>query len=275
MNIKKMLAIKFMSLFIILLSFSSIATAEKIGELENPNGFKKLALYLGTGLFDPKIDEPRPGVTGCTGVFCDGEFFQQNIMHRTPAETEEIKNQAKAYYLKQFGIDVDDPALSGRITFDMFMVNPDFQYRVHALSDEPVSGDGWIIRDGGFRLSIIDPKGVALGGNNSGLMAPQGSMMFFGNYNILAADKHGKPKKEIIVFYKSINAGEPLPNGSFVFRCNMFNQQWGEGLGLGTMLFIPQKDGRIRANARNVLTFPPASTETEFSTKPAFDDAAP
>lgn len=51
----------------------------------------------------------------------------------------------------------------------------------------------------------------------------------------------------------------------------MFNKEWGEGLGLATVNFLPQEDGRIRANQRNFTTFPSASTEMDFSTKPAFD----
>jgi hypothetical protein len=259
-----------------LLCFSVVASAygprHHLRRNPPPIGFQKLALYLGTGLFDPSVAEPRPGVTGCGGLFCDGEFFQEKIMNRTPEETEEIKNQAKEYFINQFGIDVDDPALEDRISFTMFMVNPDFEYRLHKLSHVNIPPQGWIIRDGGFQLSITDPNGIELGGELAGRLAPEGSAMFFGNYNILATNKRGRPVDEILIFYKSLDPGQTLANGAFVFRCNMFNEDWGVGLGLGTILFIPQEDGRIRGNGRNILSFPPVSTVENFPTRPAFDD---
>lgn len=247
------------------------ASAKNVTAAETPSGFKRLAMYMGNGVFDPSVSEPRPGVTGCTGLFCDGEFFQEDIMHRTPAETEAIKEDAKAYFLEHFGLDVDDPALAGRISFSMFMVNPDFQYRLHILSGEKVGPDGWIIRDGGFKIDVIDPDGVMLGGKNAGIHADAGSAMFFGNYNILVTDKNGKPKDELIIFYKSTNPGMSLSNGAFVFNCTMFNEDWGEGVGMGTIFFKTLEDGTIRGNGRNVLTFPPENVISEFPDEPAFD----
>ncbi len=255
---------------LIMVNLASVSNASENKETPTPIGFKKLALYMGTGLFDPNLDEPRPGVVGCKGLFCAGEFFQYEIMHRTPDEVAAIESDAKSYFLEQFGIDVDDPTYANRITFMMFMVNPDFQYRLHALSGEDVSDDGWIIRDGGFMISVIDPNGIVLGGKQAGLTAPEGAAMFFGNYNILATGKHNHPKEEIIVYYKSIVPGETLENGSFVFKCDMFNEDWGQGLGLGTLNFLPQDDGRIRANGRNILTFPPVSDVIDFPSQPDF-----
>ncbi len=240
--------------------------------LVKPDGFEKLVFYMGNGIFDPTVSEPRPGVTGCVEIFCDGDFFQYEIMNRTEAEVLEIKNAAKAHFLEFFGIDVDDPAMADRVRFDMFMVNPDFQYRLHALSDEHVPSEGWMIRDGGFRLTITDLNGVELGGKSTGILAPEGAGGFFGNYNILTTDKNGYVKDELIIHYASETPAMPLPNGDFYFKCAMFNDEWGEGIGMGTMNFIPLKDGRIRGNVRNILTFAPASTVEYFPPTPAFDD---
>jgi len=238
------------------------------GSTATPAGFKQMLLYMGTGIYDPNEQEPRPGVTGCTGLFCDGDYFQKEIMNRTVDEIAQIKNDAKVFFFERFGIDVDDPANTGRVQMEMFTVNPDFEYRVQMASEMKVSSDGWMIRDGGFRLDILDPEGYELGGESQGSFAPAGSAMFFGNYNILATNKRGNPKKEIIISYKSKFPAFSLENGSFIFICDMFNEEWGDGLGMGNIRFIPLDDGRIRGNGRNVLSFPPSSDLDSFAEFP-------
>ena len=237
-----------------------------------PSGFDKVVLYMGNGIFDPNLDSPRPGVVGCTGLFCDGAFFQHEIMNRSDAEIAAIEADAKEYFKNHFGVDVDNPAMANRVSFKMFMVNPDFQYRVHALSGEQVTSDGWIIRDGGFRMEVIDPEGITLEGEFAGVHVPMGTGAFFGHYNILKTDKHGNANGELIIHYESSTPAHPLPNGDFSFKCNMFHDDWGQGIGMGTMNFIPQDDGRVRGNVRNFLTFGPSSTLMEYPAKPAFDE---
>lgn len=233
------------------------------GKPATPAGFDHVLLYMGTGIYDPNDPEPRPGLTDCSGLFCDGMYFQKEVMHRTDEEISELEVEAKEFYKVRFGIDVDDPTFSGRVGLEMFTVNPDFEYRVQLGSGMKVSQDGWMIRDGGFRLDVLDPNGIALGGESEGGFAPAGSAMFFGNYNILATTKKGKPLKEIIIFYRSKFPAFSLENGSFIFVCDMFHEEWGEGLGMGNIRFIPQEDGLIRGNGRNVLSFPPSS-DVEF-----------
>ncbi|MCB1935901.1 MAG: hypothetical protein KDF59_08170 [Nitrosomonas sp.] len=241
-------------------------------EMVAPAGFDSLVLYIGAGIFDPSVSETRPGVTGCTGLFCDGDFFQKNIMNRTDAEVAEIRENARQHFIMHFGVDVDDPAYAGRVSLTQFMVNPDFQYRVHALAGEQVPSDGWIIRDGGYQFLVTDPNGIYVNDPMMGqIHVPAGSGGFFGNYNILKTDKHGNPNGELIIFYQSDTPAIPLPNGDFYFKCTMFNDDWGQGIGMGTMNFVPLEDGRVRGNVRNVLSFPPVSTVTEFPAEPAFD----
>jgi hypothetical protein len=289
-NQLKVNIINILTILILFFSMNALVFADKEHEYEHhkhshgnkgkkglvqPDGFEKLVLYMGNGIFDPAVSEPRPGVTGCgpfDGLFCDGDFFQYEIMNRSDAEILEIENAAKAHFLEFFGIDVDDPAMADRISFSMFMVNPDFQYRVHALSEEHVPSEGWIIRDGGFSLAITDPDGITLGGKSAGIHASQGAGGFFGNYNILTTDKHGNAEDELIIHYASQTPTVPLPNGDIYFKCAMFNDEWGEGIGMGIMNFKPLEDGRIRGNVRNVLTFAPASTVEYFPPTPAFDE---
>jgi len=240
-------------------------------EMVTPAGFDSLVLYIGAGIFDPSVSETRPGVTGCAGLFCDGDFFQKEIMNRTDAEVAEIREKARQHFIMHFGIDADHPDYAGRVSLNQFMVNPDFQYRVHALSGEQVPSDGWIIRDGGYQFLVTDPDGIDVNDPMLGqIHVPAGSGGFYGNYNILKTDKHGNPNGELIIFYQSDTPAVPLPNGDFYFKCTMFNEDWGQGVGMGTMNFVPLEDGRVRGNVRNVLSFPPVSTVTEFPTEPAF-----
>lgn len=251
-----------------LTSMSSFAKKQ----VKTPDGFEAVMLYMGTGIFDPTITEPRPGLTDCAGLFCGGDYFQQEVMHRTFDETEEISRQAKEFFLARFGLDVDSLLLDGKVAYDMFTLNPDFQYRVQiAAGMQAANSDGWIIRDGGFRLMILDPEGLDLAGESAGKHADQFNAFFFGNYNILATDKKGEPEEEILVFYKSRQAAVIGADGSMTFRCDMYNEKWGTGLGLGTLTVEPMEDGRMRGNARNVLTFPATSTKDEFSTFPAYN----
>ncbi len=236
-----------------------------------PAGFDQTLLYMGTGLFDPNNANPRPGLTNCSGLFCDGDFFQKNVMGRTDEEIYNLRQEAKDFFLQRFGIDVDDPANADRIAFEMFTVNPDFEYRVHLMSGKTTPPEGWMIRDGGFRIDILDPQGYELGGESEGTFAPAGFSMFFGNYNILITNKRGKPVDELIIFYKSLFPAGTMDNGSFIFVCEMFHEQWGEGVGFGNIRFIPQENGLMRGNGRNILTFPPASDFNDWPEFPLID----
>ena len=253
-----------------ILSFASVASYAK-SSVTTPDGFDTVLLYMGTGIFDPSVSEPRPGLTDCEGLFCGGDYFQKEVMNRTESETAEIAMEAKAFFLERCGIDVDSVVMEGRVAFDMFTLNPDFEYRLQIATGMKATSEGWVIRDGGFRLMILDPEGLDLGGEFSGHHADQFNAMFFGNYNILATKQNGKPKEEIIVHYKSRQPAIIAADGSMTFRCDMYNEEWGEGLGLGTLTVEPLEDGRMRGNARNVLSFPATSTLTDFPDFPAYN----
>lgn len=228
-----------------------------------PDGFRKFLVYMGTGVYDPSNSNPRPGITDCQGIFCDGDYFQKVIMHRSDEEVAALTRRARAFYLKRFGIDVDDPANEGRVTFTMFTLNPDFEYRLYSISGQEAPKEGWVVRDGGYKLEVIDPHGIDLGGELSGTHAPAGSVMFFGHYNILVTDRSDTSKDEIIIHYRSRAPGLVRP-GSFTFQCDLTHEKWGAGLAMGTESGIPLKDGRIRANGRNVITFGPESKLVNF-----------
>lgn len=260
------------------IAFTCVAliTVSKISNADEktlvPDGFEHMLVYMGTGIFDPNNPEPRPGVTGCVGGFCDGEYFQEAIMGRTSDEVALLEIQAKEFIMQRYGIYVDDPAMLGRTTFEMFTFNPDIQYRVHVAAGSEVPSEGWVIRDGGWKLEVVDPDGIDLGGEMLGVHADQGNLMFFGTYNILVTDTHGKIERELIIAYQSTTPAVISEDGSMAFRCEMTHEKWGKGQGFGNFTFIGLEDGTIRANGRNVLTFPPISTLSEFPAEPAFGD---
>ncbi len=260
-----------------ILCFSATSYADdnkkrRAGKMSTPDGFDQVLLYMGTGIFDPNNPEPFPGVTGCNGGFCDGEFFQKEIMKRTDEEIAALEQSAKDYFNTEYGLNVDELVANGRIEFKDFTFNPDIQYRLYAKSGTRVPSEGWIIRDGGFHIVITDPNGIELGGDHVGKTATTNNMMFFGNYNILVTDRYGYPKRELIINYQSSDPALITPDGSLMtFNCEIIHEKWGVGQAYGTYEFIPQDDGRIQANGRNILTFGKLSTVTEYPAFPAHD----
>lgn len=246
------------------------ASAAKTSDVE---GFEQVLFYMGTGIFDPAVSEPRLGLTDCVGLFCGGDYFQKEVMGRTDAETAQVSANAKAFFLERFGLNVDELLAEGRVAYDMFTLNPDFQYRTRIATGMDVSEDGWIIRDGGFRLMIMDPEGIDMGGEWEGKHADHMNAFFFGNYNILATNSRGRPQEEIIVHYKASEPAIMNDAGGMEFKCEMFNEDWGTGLGLGLLTVVPLNDGsgRMRGNARNTLTFPATSTVTQWPMFPAYN----
>ncbi len=229
-----------------------------------PAGFDHYILYMGTGVFDPFNPEPRPGVTGCAGLFCDGNYFNKEVMKRTDAEIESLEVEAKAFFLTRFGIDVDDPDLQGRVILKRWGMNPDFEYRAYQISGMKVPPEGYRVRDGGWYMQITDPDGVPLGGEFAGTHGPANSFFFFGHYNI-QIEKHGhKHDEEIVIPYKALTPVTPQPDGSFLIRCELNHPEWGGGIVQGQVANITLPNGMVKGNGRNVVTFPAVSRIDSF-----------
>jgi len=250
------------------LASTGVSAKDKVA---TPDGFEHILIYLGTGVFDPMNPTPRPGFVNCAGLFCDGEYFQKEIMHRTDADIAVLADKAKAFYLQRFGLDVDYLLAQGRVAFDLFAVNPDFEYRVQIATGKGANSEGWIIRDGGYRLLILDPNGIDMAGEFEGQHADPLNAMFFGDYNILVTDKRNRPVDELIIHYQANEPAVIHANGSMDFRCEMISEKLGTGLGSGTLMLSTLSNGHIRGNGRNVLTFPGVSTLAEFPAYPPYD----
>jgi len=257
--------------FVAACAISTLSISAEAGQW-TPDGFRGYMVFMASGVLDATNTSPQPGITGCDPMFCDGEYFQTQIMGRSDYEFAEFTSAAKAFFLMRFGLDVDDPANAGRIGLRLFMTNPDWQYRVFEMSGYKVPPQGWRVRDGGYALQVIDPAGVELGGEFAGIHAPQGSLFFYGEYNILTSSdtpdhaRKGKgassdgAAKEVIVLFKSNVPGRMNADGSVALRCDLESDQWGHGFATVTVANVDLGGNRIQGVGRNILTFPPYPT---------------
>lgn len=255
----------------LLLSASISATASVPNDMA-PIGFDQIIVYLGTGVMDFSVDEPREGIDGCTdGVFCTNLYFQMDIMHKTDAEIAALEQEAKDFFEWRFGIAVDEYVDAGLIRFRPWTLHPDLDYRTYYYDgnfppqrnpEPPIYG--WNIRDGGWIAEVIAPGGLVLGGEFEGTWIPEGSSVLKGNYNILATRFNGAPVDEIVIHYRSLLPIVPRDDGSFLFRCELDADDipgvsFDEGFVFGHMANEWMPDGRMKGNGRNVLTFPKTS----------------
>ena len=221
-----------------------------------PEGFDQFGVFMGTGDFDPATPHPDPRITGCFFLFCDGQYFQAVVMGRNPTEIAEEEEAAATFFMTRFGLDIGELLGTGRISLQSFFLDPRAEYRMYHLAGHRVPSEGWVVRDGGLLLLVLDPGGIDLGGEQAGGHAPAGSMLVFGNYNVQTTRPNGKPAGEIVIRYKSVKPVTPLADGSTHFACEVGNDKLGSGLAQGLMANVSRPDGTLKLNIRNVLTFP-------------------
>ncbi len=255
-----------LTFFTLLLASAWPGTAQAVNLMHPaPVGWDAYLTMMQNGEFDPAT--PNPDVPGCFQFFCDGDFFQTEVMQRTPGETAAVEQDAKMFFLTRFGIDVDAPDLAGRIFFRSFYQDPRVNQRVYAMSDRIVPTSGWKVRDGGFIIFLLDPNGVELGGEFDGQVAPAGTFLVYGEYNI-AARKPGPPS-EIVISYRSGSlVGTSNVNSLTSFSCELHSGRidsfpgWGDlsepaqGRAIGVVdIPIVTPTGLLRSSYRNQLTF--------------------
>ena len=248
-------------IFIFLISLTTLlGSTVKAGEKEifprAPEGFGKFMVFMATGEYD--ISGPDFGMP-------DGLFFHEEIMQRTPEEIAIVESNAKQFFNERFGIDPDDPANTGRIRFEPFMLDPRNNYRAYVISGMRVPSTGFEVFDGGFVVLVIDPDGFTLGGEFAGEHTPFGSGFVFGDYKIdLSSSELAKKmgKDDIIIHYES---GFPIvvqPGKTFflalrlMFQCLLSSDEYGDGIAQGMSAGMTLDNGLFQANLRNVLTFP-------------------
>ncbi|MEM7353786.1 MAG: hypothetical protein AAF657_23505 [Acidobacteriota bacterium] len=241
-------------LLTVLSATGPVATGSPFGP---PDGFDQFLVFLGGGLYDPT--EPHPVVPGCFQLFCEGPYFQEVVMGRTPAEILEQEALAKAFFLQRFGIDVDDPANEGRLVFLFYTADPRVDYRVYHMAGEKVPSTGWEILDGGFLWLITDPDGYELGGEFAGVHVPAGAFASFGEYAIQKTLLNGAPDGQIVLRFKAKTPILPKADGSLLALCELEHPEWGSGLAQVLMANVQQPGGLLKINLRNVSTFPSLS----------------
>lgn len=228
-----------------------------------PVGYDDYLVFVANGSWI--VDEPHPTVPGCgeLPLFCDGQYFQEQIMGRTAEEIAAKEQEAVEHFQEQFGIDVNDPANEGRLEFRTWMADPRFNYRVYSWGGRPVPPEGYEIRDGGWGVFITDPEGYTLGGKHEGVHVPAESMAFYGDYNILVTNPGGQPTEEVVHSYRADTFITPNQFGDLAFACQLSDDQFaaGEttGFAQGFSNIDIRPDGVLNLNIRNVLTFGPGA----------------
>lgn len=260
---------------ITLLSLSLLSSHAYADKDPLPNGYSNYLTYIANGSY--AAASPHPVVPGCFGGFCDGHYFQTEIMGRDQGTIDALTDQAALFYLTRFGIDVHAPENSGRITFRPFMLDPRLEYRAYVVSGMKAPKEGWVVRDGGWIMIINDPAGYELGGDFTGVTAPAGSFFFYGEYNIDTGNRHKKDNDKhhkkginnkkhngnIVISYRAGSPAITNAVGLLPFSCEVALQpitknfsNGTEGLAQGiAKALIPDSNGFLNANVRNTLTF--------------------
>ena len=216
---------------------ATTASAQGVASQQPPAGFDTMLVYLGTGVYDaadPNYEAP------------DADYWHREIMGRSDADIAQNRADALAFFAERFGL---DPETQDGLAFTDFMVDPRNEYRAYVSSEVAIPSEGWVVRDGGWRLAVTDPDGLTLGGEFAGTHVPQGAFFVFGEYNI---DVPGGD--DIIIHYRSGSAIIGTDSG-MMFRCDLWHAEWGDGLAQGLSAPRTLEDGRTQANIRNVLTF--------------------
>ena len=106
---------------------ASAANAETGGRTPTPQGFRKYLVYMQNGVIDPSSPAPDTG-----------EFFQTEVMQRSPAEIEADRQAAIAYFRQRFGLDFSGGDTDGPASFGPFMDARRNNYRAYTVSGENV-----------------------------------------------------------------------------------------------------------------------------------------
>ena len=179
------------------------------------------------------------------------EVFHKGVMGRSDDEVLAHMEAAAEFFWDRFGLDVNDTA---NLLFAPLFMNPGANYRAYTIGGERVRRDGWVVRDGGWMVTAVNPDGVELGGEFAGTRLNAGDLVLYGEYNIQVDGQHSTGKDEIVIRYKSGCPLVPNPNG-FAFFCDLESEDYGTGAAHGTSQGPVDELGMMNARVRNVLLF--------------------
>lgn len=217
-----------------------------------PDNFGFQLVYMADGVFDPSTPSP-------VGDLVD--WFHKDVMGRSDADIAAEREKARVFFEEQFGIDV---ATEDVIPFGQ---DPRTDYRAYKITGYNVPPEGWLVRDGGFRMAI--EEGTVLHGRfggEDGFVMPGDGFVVFGEYNIdVTAPGLGNDPENIIIHYQSAS---PIVPGQLdlSFRCELSSDSFddhGGGLAQGISAPVTLDDGTRINNIRNILTFPGLGFEGE------------
>jgi hypothetical protein len=214
-----------------------------------PDPFTTFAVFIADGVIPPGVDPAGAG---------DLSFFT-DVMGWSQAEIDAWRDEKVATTETRWGI--PDPLNNPDLQFYMGTTSPAIHYHAVAFSDRKVPTEGWPVREGAANFLVVNPAGIDLGGDFAGIHVPAGTIVGGGGmYNVGVTDKHGELTGEEIVI--DFDTQEPMwqnPSNHYAFGfgffCELDSEDFGDGLAQGIITLIPQLDGSLKANARNVLTF--------------------
>jgi hypothetical protein len=220
----------------------------KITTAAAPQGFRAFLVYVA----EPTLAPGEPSIfTDAANV----DHFQHDIMGRTDAEDALQRDLAVAYFDERFGLDFSTatPGNDGSLsipgaTLHAFVQNEHVNYRAYVASDRAVPDTGWLVRDGGFQVTLTQDA-VLHGsyGGSVGISAPAGSAMVFGDYNIKVEPPGQVAAGNILIHYQSASPIIARADGEISFNCDLTSDRWGPGAARGIVV-----NGAIQ----NVITFP-------------------
>ncbi|AJC67813.1 MULTISPECIES: hypothetical protein [Dickeya] len=241
------------------------------GFLPKPMGFKQVLVFMGTGALDITKTEPFPGVSGCQGTLCTSDYFYTHIMGLSSSEVAQKREEAIRYFNREFGIDVNALIAQNRIELKPYTGNPDGHYRLYSLAGMVLPSEGWVVRDGGFYITVLDSRGIPLAGNHRGETATPLNQMYYGSYNILATSDFQKTR-EIIVNYESNALAAISPDRlRTTFNTRTYSKLWGEGQSYVSYEFELSGGQTVLTNGREVMTFSKYPSTRDFPAYPSFD----
>lgn len=238
--------------------------------LSKPMGFSQVLTFMGSGVINITKSEPFPGVTGCLGTLCTSDYFYTHIMGFNEQQVAQKREDAVVYFNQEFGIDVKTLVAQKRIELKPYTGNPDGEYRLYSVAGMNLPAAGWIVRDGGFYITVLDKGGIPLGGRHSGETATPKNQMYYGNYNILATSPPHQ-LKEIVISYESNEMAVISPDGlRTTFNTRTHNERWGEGQSYVSYEFKLNGDKTVLTNGREVMTFAKYPATRDFPDYPSF-----
>lgn len=245
----------------LLLALSAIHTLQAhAGNAEyaaygTPVGHDKYMVLMANGRYNP---------TDTNYQAPDYDHFTRDIMGWDDQQITAFEQRAQTFFRERFGVDVTAADLAGRVMMVPFMLDPRWEYRLYNSSGEQVPPEGWVVRDGGYQLVVVDPAGIDLGGEFLGQHAAPGAVAAFGKFNISRGPGNSHRHDDLVIHYQSRepvlhNSGFPLHRtgtGALIAPFEVFHPDYGAGWGFAHIFEQNHPDGRRQTNNRNVMTFP-------------------